>query len=796
MARAREVVIFGVLLLSGAAGLVYELVWVRWFSEVFGGTAQAAAAVFAAYFGGLAIGSRWLGARAARISRPLRAYAGLELAAFGGVLVVPVLVRAWEPVHVLLFRIASDSPLLLTSAKLALAAFTLLPPCIALGGTLPVVVRALESNRSVQAGLLRANALYGANTLGATAGAALGAFFLPLRVGIHGTYVTGMSLQGLAIAGALAVGWQFRVATRGPTPPDTRSPLNARQILAALGTGAGALSIQMVLLRALDMVVVNSVVNTGITLVATLAAIAMAALIASIRAAVQRVSPGWLALFVAVALATLPAGFLGDLVNLQGAETIAAHRAGVVAAARNGAIWGLLLLTAASLLLPWMIARPPGTAPIDVPRRVGELMAWNIVGSIVGSLATGFVLFGNLGLWGTVTLLSAAYLCAALVVLARPVPIAIAACIAAGVLAMARPWAQPRLWLGRDEVLVAQSEGAHGLVSIVDDPSGRVMRIDNHYTLAGTGMTEHEERRGHLAILLHPSPRRVAVLGSATGLTAGAALLHPEVEHLDLVELVPEVAEGARRYFGRWNRGVHDAPVTRVITEDARNYMRVTSAEYDVVIGELFVPWNPGAAGMFTAEHFQAVRARLADGGVYCQWLPLYQLGPETFETIVATFTDVFPDTVLWRGSFLPDTPTVALCNTAALPDRAHLARRMDALRAAGASDRWITRPDAMAALRLGRADTRPFAGVRLNTSDRPWVELNSYTLASEKPLIGREWQKWTKAFGGTPSGQVLYEYQLARSEGREEDVERLAAEARLLLPTVFPATPPGARTP
>lgn len=761
----------------------------RWFAALFGSTATAASAVFAAYFLGLALGSRAAGARAHRLARPALAYALLEATALLGALLVPLLLRLWDPLYATLYAHLGGSRPALVACKLVLALATLLPACAALGGTLPVVARALEVGRSPRAAARRANRAYALNTLGGAVGVGLAAFVLPERIGIRGTYAAAAALQLGVVACAALLGRRLIVAPVAPSapsaPPAPRLAPARGEAWAAAAAGAGALAAQVVLLRALDQVMVSSLFNAGIVLAASLVAIGVAALVASSRSLVERVPPAALALAAGGGLALFPLLFVGDLGDLAHGAALATHRQAVAAAACTAAWLGLPLLALASMLLPWIVARPAARREAaDVAARVGGLLAWNIAGSIVGSLATGFLLLGALGLWGTATLVALAYLAVGVAATARRAPAAgvLLGALALALVLAAQPWGQTRVWLGSEETLVYQRDGSRASVAVVDDPSGRVMRIDNHYVLAGTGMWEHEERRGHLPLLLHPEPRRVAVLGSATGLTAGAALLHPEVEQLDLVEIVPEVAEAARRFFGPWNRRVYDAPQTRVVVEDARNHMRASPARYDVVIGELFVPWNPGAAGLFTREHFEAVRGHLARGGLYCQWLPLYQLGRATFETVVATFRDVFPAGSLWRGSFLADTPTAALCSSDTPPDAARLRARMTTLRDAGVADRWVLHPAGFRALRLGPLGALPLGNARRSDEDRPWVELAAYRDASE-PLVAGAWAAWTARIDAEPAGQVLYEYEWARLEHRERDIQRLASRARALLP-------------
>ncbi len=117
----------------------------------------------------------------------------------------------------------------------------------------------------------------------------------------------------------------------------------------------------------------------------------------------------------------------------------------------------------------------------------------------------------------------------------------------------------------------------------------------------------------------------------------------------------------ARQHFSQANGGVLGDVRTRVIVEDARSYLRGTSAKFDVIVGDLVVPWRQGESALFTLEHFTAARNALARGGLFCQWLPLFQLAEPELSIVLRTFLTVFPSATLWRGDVSPDQPALAL---------------------------------------------------------------------------------------------------------------------------------------
>ena len=205
---------FGLLFfLSGATGLVYELLWVRVLYQTFGSTIQSVTTVVAAYMGGLGLGAWLFGRRADRHPRPAALYGVLELAIgiFG--LISPLVL---ELAHRVYLRIAGTLPLgggLSLGLRFGLAALVLLVPTTLMGGTLPVLTGAFmgadrgELPRSL-------GRLYGLNTLGAVAGTALAGFFLIEFVGIR------VSLWGTAAVNlALGAGAVALARTTLPTPP-------------------------------------------------------------------------------------------------------------------------------------------------------------------------------------------------------------------------------------------------------------------------------------------------------------------------------------------------------------------------------------------------------------------------------------------------------------------------------------------------------------------------------------------------------------------------------------------------
>jgi spermidine synthase len=387
----------------------------------------------------------------------------------------------------------------------------------------------------------------------------------------------------------------------------------------------------------------------------------------------------------------------------------------------------------------------------SVGRRIGGLLAANTIGGILGSVSASFLLLDGLGLWRSIAVLGIGYGIASLLTqgsararLLRAA--ALAATVVAVFASAANPNRLPVVKLGENDRLVDASEGAYGIVAVLDGPRSRRMTHNNHYTLSGAGpLSVGRERLGHLPLLLHPEPRSAAFVGSATGITAGASVLHP-LDEIVLVEIVPEVQRFAAEHFAESNRGVHRDPRTRLVLEDGRNHLRATRDRYDVIVADLFVPWRAGAGSLYSREHFEAVKARLSSDGVFCQWLPIYQFGPREFAIVAATFLDVFPNATVWRGDFFSHLlPRVALVGFAeSTPTVPEVESRIQQIAGVGVVDRWIANPDGFWMLYVGplaRA-VDDLAGVERNRDDRPVFEFRAArsTMPQRRVFVRNKW--------------------------------------------------------
>jgi spermidine synthase len=696
MRRGPFLVLFAV---SGAAALIYEVLWTRLLTLHMGHGLAAASTVLAAFMGGLAAGAGVAGRYAARLSprRAVQLYAVLEIAIALLALVMPLLLIAVRPLLAAAYADGSGGATFVF-VRLVSSVLLLCIPAAAMGATFPIASRWMVRNASTAA--QDAGRLYAANTLGAAVGAVLAGFWLIQALGLRGTTFVGVALNVMAAVGAWAVVRKTASEELPAAPSDgnrepragsrkgrhhTRPPGSAlpapdsRQgslwlAAAALGTsGFASLTLQVVWTRLLVQILGPTTYAFSTVVAIFIIGIAGGATIGS-RLASRAKNPG-----VGLACSLLVS-------------------AGLALAAASGVDWALLtigeivsrpdyqfvdvlrqeVLLVSALLLPMTIAfgaafpfavALAGGDDQSVTQRIGLVYAVNTIGAILGSMLAGFVMVPEIGLHLTIRAVAAMSALVAVVILAmsprttgRWVGLAMAAGVAAGI-AMVPHWDRALLSSGAYKYapamrgpsletsltagdLLSYREGSTGTVAVRKLTGTMSLAIDGKVDASNAGDMLTQRMLAHLPLLLHPNPARVAVLGLGSGVTLGSALRHPVTE-ATVLEISPEVVAASGFFETENHRALSDRR-TRLIVGDGRTHLMLGRQAYDVIVSEPSNPWMAGIASLFTREFFEGAKARLAPGGVLCQWAHTYDISNADLRSIVATFLSAFPDGTLW----------------------------------------------------------------------------------------------------------------------------------------------------
>ena len=673
--RLRERPLLWMFLASGSAALIYEVVWLHLLRLVIGASALSVAIVLASFMGGMFAGSFGFAKWVPRTRNPLRVYAALELGIGLCGLLMPLVLPAIRSVYA---DAAGHGPLGIALRAL-IAALSLLPPTAMMGATLPAVARRYPNSLAGRSALA---SLYAANTLGAVAGCVLSGFVLLALFDVWIATAVAVAINLVIALVAFRSGRsepQPVAAAREPVgPPRAAAQSRGTQLvyLVSALSGLTALGAQVLWTRLLTLLFGATVYAFSIILAVFLGGLGIGAVIAA-RLIARGVSPrsGLAACQLGLAPALLwSAGMLAHVLPF----------ASPAASTSVGTLHVLHLMHAAEVMLPaailWGMSFPFALAAVehdDPSHATGRVYAANTVGSILGSLATSFWAIPVLGSHGSAQLLIAiAGVSGALLVpellrarLARSVrSVRVGPQLAAALLTLGVGAACAALAPGVSGVFLAHgraiwsvdardrypyiSEGAAATVAVHVAPDGT-----QHFHVAGrveasTNQADMRLQRllGHLSALAHPRPRRVLVVGLGAGVTAGALVLHPEVERLVICEIEPRVA-GAARLFARENYGVLDDPRVQVVYDDARHYLATTDERFDVITSDPIHPWVRGNSVLFSREYYEIVKARLAPDGIATQWVPLYDTSEEAIRIQMRTFLGAFPNGSVWNSS-------------------------------------------------------------------------------------------------------------------------------------------------
>jgi spermidine synthase len=693
MVRGPFLVLFAV---SGAAALIYEVVWTRLLTLHMGHGLAAASTVLAAFMGGLAAGAGAAGRVAGRMppDRALRLYATLEIAIAVLALLMPLALGAVRPLLAATYADgnggASFAMLRLTSAILLLCV-----PAACMGATFPVASRWMVRGPGTAA--QDAGALYAMNTLGAAAGAILAGFTLVPTLGLRGSTFVGVVLNVIAAGGA----WLIASRAIGGSPltinppegghhkaegkghhkgkrKDRQEPEVARSrpwlAAAALGaSGFASLTLQVVWTRLLVQIlgpttyafsIVVSIFIVGIAGGATLGSW----LVPRLKSAASGLAS---ALLVSAALG-LAAASAVDVALLRIAEIVARPDIQFADVLRQEIVLVAALLLPMTLAFgaafPFAIALATGR-DARVTEQIGLVYAVNTVGAILGSLLSGFLLVPAFGLHGTIRAVAALGAITAVVLLVtsarglgRVVGLTLTAAVAAGIVMLPR-WNPALLSSGAYKYapalrgpdlptaltageLLSYREGAISTVAVRKLAGTVSLAIDGKVDASNAGDMLTQRLLAHLPLLLHPNPQRAAILGLGSGVTLGSALTHP-LQEASVLEISPDVVDASRFFEAENHRALQD-PRTRLIVGDGRTHLLLGHQQFDMIVSEPSNPWMAGIASLFTREFFEAARNRLAPGGVLCQWAHTYDISSTDLRSIVATFLSVFPDGTLW----------------------------------------------------------------------------------------------------------------------------------------------------
>ncbi len=632
--------------------------WVRTTVLITGTTMEGITLVLATFMGGLFLGNLVVGKLLGRLSKPIFTYFCVEMGVAGISVLLSIPMRAG---------------IVMSSLPHGLVILALLLPTTLMGFTVPLIVAGMERAHPDPLRVFSAQA-YGMNTLGAVCGSFGAAFWVLPGLGVAKTTWLAAGLLGLA--GILALWWRAKPQRVQPVmiPKSilTETPLTSQTLLglAAWG-GAAGMALELVWTRLFSLILGPSVYALGLVLAVYLLGIALGALWApkilrkvDIRSALigtvflAGISIAW----SAAIFAFLPYFFL-FLVEQFHPGLAGLHVIEVL-------LSGLTLLPSAmlqGLLLPILVSAYPSTGISG--REIAWGLSANTIGAIIGVVAAGLWIVPQFGFLPVLLGTSILYLFLGLSLLPAgkrwvPAPFLLLfvvvvwmnradiwdrAVLASGVYKYAVGHALKGEGDSKIEVgkILYYREGKSSTVAVIKTENDRVLSIDGKADASAYGDQSTQVLLAALPLSLSSRTEQTLVIGFASGVTAGVSSLFP-TNQVDAVEIEPAVYE-ASKFFREVNHGPLEPP-HQMMVGDARHFLLETSKTYDVITSEPSNPWMSGVAPLFTLEFFQLAARRIREGGVMCQWLPIYGMSGGLVASVMATFAQVFPQVMVFES--------------------------------------------------------------------------------------------------------------------------------------------------
>ena len=661
---------------SGAAALIYEVVWFQMLSLSLGSSAISLGVLLGTFMGGMCLGSLLLPRFVPTTSHPVRVYAKLE----AGIGIAGLVILFVLPYFGGLYTTIGGPGFGGLLVRGLIAALVLLPPTLLMGATLPAIARYVTAT---PAGVSWLGYFYGGNIVGAVFGTLLAGFYL-----LRDHDVTFATFVAAAINFGVA-GLAFLYSRTAPhTPPVEEAKASASPVIPAGSwpvlvtialSGMTALGAQVVWTRLLTLLLGGTVYTFSLILAAFLAGLgagSSAGAALAKNAKNPRNALGWTQLLLVAALAWAAYSQVIALPNWPVNPALAPDPMATFQIDFIRALW--VVLPGAFL---WGMSFPLALAAIsksdqDPGKLVGSVYAANTVGAIFGAMLASLVALARLGTQGSQRALMIIAAVSALLMfmfeLSRDsgklqvsprgglfgmITIALTALLVSSV-----PPISPLLvaygryavtWRGSHGEFIYVGEGMNSSMAVSREASG-ALNYHNAGKVQASSLPQDmrlQRMLGHLTTLVPDNPKSVLVIGCGAGVTAGAVSISPIVDSVVIAEIEPLVPQVVSTYFSEHNYDVVRNPKVHVQIDDARHYLLTSDRKFDAITSDPFDPWVKGAATLYTKEFFQVIKDHLNPGGVITVFVQLYESGTQAVKSEIATFLEVFPNGMIFGNT-------------------------------------------------------------------------------------------------------------------------------------------------
>ena len=687
----RSPIIYFLFFCSGVTALIYEIVWTRMLTLVFGHTVFSVSVVLAAFMAGLGFGSYLFGAAIDKMSgpqekqelqgsvhTPLLVYGWIEIGLFVICGLLSLLLANFATFYSWIHAWLPDSLIMQNTVKAVLAFTLIFVPTTLMGATLPIISKYYVTDNDrlgTQIGIL-----YGINTLGAAVGCLLTGFLLISVLGVLQTVLLTALFNLFIGIGAIRIyqeaGGDKLLLVQFPKLSLPSLDLNPQQKLwmgVSFVCGFTALAYEVVWTRLLVFSISSTVYSFSMMLAVFLLGIVLGSLlvipvlkhVANLRTALILLQVG-IGLFV-----------IGSLYNMENLLSPPWNSYRLTDPAvtlfhyfTDSSSLMLIPTIFLGMSFPLLIKMVSGGFQ-NIGAGTGQIYASNTLGAILGSLFMGFWILPELGSQNSLMLVASINLLLAVLLFLQGNYLGVAvrrgiAVVFAGVilfLNFAIPGDLLDKFFMRDSVgqrnartLMYFEEGLTDTVAVFKDSYGILdpeakRLITNGISMSASNViaSRYMKLFAHVPILLLDKPEDVLVVCFGTGQTTGAAGIHPRVQSVDSLDLSPSVIR-AGHVFAKENHDALNNPKVNIILQDGRNHLLTTGKKYDVVTSEPPPPRTAFTVNLYTKEYYEATKDRLKPGGIVAQWIPLHSQGEKEVAMHFKTFREVFPHSLAWMS--------------------------------------------------------------------------------------------------------------------------------------------------
>lgn len=643
--------------LSGASGLGYEILWTRMLSTGLGHEIVSVMAVICAFFCGIALGSWTLDKSVSKSSSPEKWYVFFEIIIGSWGLILSFFLPVMNRWVVDLVGV-SPTPFWHWLVSFAYPFFILLPATYSMGGTLPAMDR-LFGNQT--GGTRQVSTLYSANTIGAVFGTMAVTFFLIPALGMKYASFFLVFLNYTVAAGVYILPGK-KEYTGHKNSSLLSFSVNTRHIyLILFVTGFAGIGFEILMIRIFSQIFENTVFSFAVILTIFLLGTSLGAKLYQTYHDKKEVLPFERILSVLLFL-NISCCLIStySLIHIESQLHFIKH---IFGDGFSRIVYTELTLSIIYLVFPtvFMGATFGHIAQFIKTEDggVGRALCLNTIGGAFSPLVFGLFLLPLLGIKFALMVIPTVYL------MCMPRvrdPFAVAAFTVVVLTFFLSP-GQDRyrfVSLSDGEELVSYKDGVMASVSVIKDTKDNFhLKVNNHFQMGGTTSVFSDRRQAYLPILLHKQPERALFLGLGTGTTFAAAGHFPNLQATG-VELVPEVID-AMAYSKKSTGDIAKKKNLKIVSGDARRFVTASEEKYDVVVADLFHPARDGAGSLYTVEHFSAIKQILTEDGIFCQWLPLYQLDLDMLKVIIKTFLEIYPNGQAYLAHYSVEQPIIGL---------------------------------------------------------------------------------------------------------------------------------------